>query len=70
MKIKFGTLLALIMVGLLIFVAAKAIPLISNIVDDIDRVYTYGPGRMLIKFMFFGLICITIVVVAKLLSKK
>ena len=70
MKIKFGTLLTLIMVGLFIFVAAKAIPLISNIVDDIDRVYTYGPGRMLIKFMFFGLICITIVVVAKLLSKK
>jgi hypothetical protein len=70
MKIKFGTLFTLIMVGLFIFVASKARPLISNIVDDIDQVYTYGPGRMLIKFMFFGLICITIVVVAKLLSKK
>ena len=67
MRIKWENLLAVILIGLLVLGAIKLAPLIENIMEDIDEVYDYGPGRMLIKFMFFGLICITAVVIAKFL---
>jgi len=70
MRIKWENIIALILIVLLIFVAVKVTPIVKNIFEEIDEVYTYGPGRMPIKFLFFGLICITIVAVAKFLSGR
>jgi hypothetical protein len=65
MKIKWENIAALILIALLVFGAVKVAPLIENIFEDMDDVYDYGPGRMLIKFLFFGLICVTAVTIAK-----
>lgn len=70
MRIKWENLVALILIGLLIFIAIKIAPIVKDIYEEIDQVYTYRPGRMPIKFLFIGLICITIVVTAKFLSKR
>ena len=70
MRIKWENIIALILIGLFIFVAVKVTPIVTNIFNEIDEVYTHGPGRMPIKFLFFGLICITIVVTAKFLSGR
>ena len=70
MRIRLESLVALVLIALLIFVAVKVTPIIADIFEEMNEVYTYGPGRMLIKFMFFGLICITIVVTAKFMSRR
>lgn len=70
MRIKWENIIPLILIGLLIFVAVKITPLFTEIFEEIDDIHTYGPGRIPMKLLFVALICVTIVVTAKFMSRR
>ena len=71
MKIRWDNIFGLMLLIFAIYLFIKARPFFNNLFDEINQVYYYGYGPgMFLKVAMFGLLCLTIVAIVKIISKR
>ena len=68
MKIKWNNIILLLLIIFFIFLLCKLSPILEALAEDFR--YSYRSGDPVIGILSLGLICITIVCVAVVLSRK
>lgn len=71
MRIRWENILPLLLIILVIYVFIKSKPFFDRFFETVNRPSYYDdPGERVIKILMFGIVCLTILGVAKFMSRR
>ena len=70
MRIRWERIIGISLLGVFIYLFVKIRPYMDRVFEDLADGYYYHSHDPMIRVIMFGLICVTIVAVAKIISKR
>ena len=71
MRIRWENIFGLLLLIFSIYLFVKMRPFFKNLFEEINQAYYYGYGSgLFIKVLILGLLCITAVAIAKIISRR
>lgn len=70
MRIRWERIMGISLLGVFIYLFFKVKPYLNRIFEDLADGYYYHSHDPMLRVIMFGLICVTIVAVAKIISNR
>jgi hypothetical protein len=71
MRVKWENIFGLLLLIFAVYLFIKMRPFFNNLFEDVNQVHYYGYGpSMLLRVLMLGLVCLTAVAVAKIISRR